>query len=83
MMNVEAIVIELSEDNVYRVYIDGMDYCTVSDDGEYDDSVVSFESALSVIVELFLTDDYEYVECKAYEDSKGCRCKVFKVTLND
>ena len=37
MMNVEAVVIELSEDNVYHVYIGGMDYRTVSDNGEYDD----------------------------------------------
>lgn len=83
MMNVEAVVIELSEDNVYHVYIGGMDYHTVSDNGEYDDSVVTFESALSMIIELFLTDDYEYVERKTYKDSKGCRRKVFKVTLND
>ena len=83
MMNVETVVIELSEDNVYHVYIGGMDYRTVSDNGEYDDSVVTFESALSMIIELFLTDDYEYVERKTYKDGKGCRRKVFKVTLND
>lgn len=83
MMNLEAVVIELSEDNGYRVYLGGMDYRTVTDNGEFDDSVVSFESALSTIIELFLTDDYEYVERKTYKDSKGRCCKVFKVTLND
>lgn len=83
MMNLEAVVIELSEDNEYRVYLGGMDYRTVTDNGEFDDSVVSFESALSTIIELFLTDDYEYVERKTYKDSKGRCRKVFKVTLND
>lgn len=83
MMNLEAVVIELSKDNKYRVYLGGMDYRTVTDNGEFDDSVVSFESALSTIIELFLTDDYEYVERKTYKDSKGRCRKVFKVTLND
>lgn len=83
MMNFEAVVIELSEDNKYQVYLGGMDYGTVTDNGEFDDSTVAFESALATIIELFLTDDYEYVERKMYRDSKGHRRKVFKVTLND
>ena len=83
MMNFEAVVIELSEDSEYHVYLGGMDYRTVACNGEFDDSTVSFESALATIIELFLTDDYEYVERKVDRDSKGRRRKVFKVTLND
>lgn len=59
MINFNAYVIEIEPDTCYKVCIDGVIFTTVTDCGDIDDSVVSFESALSSIVELMLGDDCE------------------------
>ena len=59
MITFNAIVGEIEEDNSYEVRIDGIISTTVTDCGDIDDSVVSFESALSSCVELMLSDDYK------------------------
>lgn len=62
MINIEASVIEFEPDNSYKVIIKDVYAGIVSDNGLVDDSVISFESALATIVELFLSYDYDYVE---------------------
>lgn len=59
MITFDAIVGEIEEDTSYEVDIKGIISTTVTDCGDIDDSVVSFESALSSCVELMLSDDYE------------------------
>lgn len=60
MITFDAIVGEIEEDTSYEVNIKGIvSTTTVTDCGDIDDSVVSFESALSSCVELMLSDDYE------------------------
>ena len=59
MITFNAIVGEIAEDTSYEVNIEGIISTTVTDCGDIDDSVVSFESALSSCVELMLSDDYE------------------------
>ena len=60
MLNLTAYVIEFEEDNRYKVIIDGAYRGFVSCNGEIDDDIADFESALSTIVELFLSNDYDY-----------------------
>lgn len=57
MINFNAYVIEIEPDTYYKVCIDGVISTTVTDCGDIDDSVVSFESALSSVVGLMLGDD--------------------------
>lgn len=59
MITFDAIVGEIEEDTSYEVDIKGIISTTVTDCGDIDDSVVSFESALSLCVEVMLSDDYE------------------------
>lgn len=59
MITFNAIVVEIAEDTSCEVNIEGIISTTVTDCGDIDDSVVSFESALSSCVELMLSDDYE------------------------
>lgn len=59
MIMFRAFVVEIEPDNSYEVNIEGVISTTVRDNGETDDSVVSFESALATCVELALSDDYE------------------------
>lgn len=59
MITFDAIVGEIEEDTSYEVDIKGIISTTVTDCGDIDDGVVSFESALSSCVELMLSDDYE------------------------
>jgi hypothetical protein len=59
MITFDAIVGEIEEDTSYEVDIKGIISTTVTDCGDINDSVVSFESALSSCVELMLSDDYE------------------------
>ena len=80
MITFNAIVGEIEEDNSYEVCIDGVISTTVTDCGDVDDSVVSFESALSSCVELMLSDDYELVKkCRI----DGRRYRKYVVSIND
>lgn len=81
MTTFRAIVIEVAEDNSYEVHIEGVISTTVTDCGEIDDSVVSFESALSTCVELMLSDDYE-IELVKKCSVNGRRYRRYDVRCN-
>ena len=82
MNTFNAIVGEIVEDNSYKVYIDGAISTTVTDCGDIDDSVVSFESALSSCVELMLSDDYEIELVKKCRINSR-RYRKYVVSVND
>ena len=50
MFKVNAYVIDIEEDNIYEVDVDGLFKTTVADRGDIDDSVVSFDSALTTFL---------------------------------
>lgn len=79
MITLDARVVELEPDNLYKVCIEGLHSTTVSDNGADDDHVVTFESALSSVVELMLSEDYslELVEEYSSEGYSCCRYAVF------
>lgn len=78
MITLNACVVELEPDNSYRVYIEGLHPTTVSDNGAVDDSVVTFESALSTVVELLLSEDYSLVLRREWA-YKGHSCRNYTV----
>lgn len=82
MVTFDAIVGEIEEDTSYEVGIKGIISTTVTDCGDIDDSVVSFESALSSCVELMLSDDYELElveECRI----NGRRYRKYVVSIDN
>lgn len=62
MINFNAYVIEVEEDNWYEVCVEGVLKVRVRNNGCFDDTVTTFESALVAVVELSLSNDYDYVE---------------------
>lgn len=62
MIKFNAYVIEIEPDNVYKVGIEDVYAGTVRDNGLIDDSVTTFDSALSSVIELMLSFDYDYIE---------------------
>lgn len=83
MINVDAYVIEFEPDNSYRVIIDGVYVGIVSNNGDIDDSVTTFELALASIFEIFLSYDYDYVETARGLSRKGCPCRKCTVSIDD
>lgn len=83
MINIDASVIEFEPDNSYKVVIKGVYAGIVSDNGSVDDSVVSFESALATIVELFLSYDYDYVETARGLSCKGRPCRKYVISIDN
>lgn len=83
MINIDASVIEFEPDNSYKVIIKGVYAGIVSDNGTVDDSVVTFESALAMIVECFLSYDYDYVETGRCLSKKGRPCRMYTVSIDD
>lgn len=83
MLNLTACVIEFEEDNQYKVIIDGVYRGFVSCNGEIDDDIVSFESALSTIVELFLSNDYDYKMVAGGKSKKGRPCRKYTISIDD
>ena len=83
MINFNAYVIELEEDTWYKVCIEGVMKTTVRDNGCFDDSVVTFESALATVVELSLSDDYDYVETERCLTKKGRRCRKYVISVDN
>ena len=81
MNTFKAIVIEIEEDNSYEVHIEGIISTTVTDRAGIDDSVVSFESALSSCVEIMLSDDYE-IELVKKCRIDGRRYRKYTVSIN-
>lgn len=83
MINIEASVIGFEPDNSYKVIIKGVYAGIVSDNSSVDDSVVSFESALATIVELFLSYDYDYVETARGLSRKGRSCRKCVISIDN
>lgn len=69
MFKVKAYVTEIVPDNMYEVDIDGF-VTTVSACEEIDDNVVTFKSALNMVLELNY-DDCDFV-CYGVKNGVGC-----------
>ena len=79
MFKVNAYVTEIEPDNFYAVDIDGLFKTTVADCGDIDDSVVSFESALTTVLEIMYGDcDFDFI-CRGVKDGVGC----YVVSIDD
>lgn len=83
MINFNAYVIELEEDTMYKVCIENVYKGIVSDDGLIDDAVTTFESALATVVELLLSNDYDYVETERCLSKKGRRCRKYVISVDN
>lgn len=80
MFKVNAYVTEIEADNSYEVDIDGLFVTTVTDCGDIDDSVLTFKSALTTVLEIMYGDcDFDFV-CRSY---KGGKCRSYVVTIDD
>lgn len=55
----------------------------VTNDGLIDDSVTTFESALSTVIEIMLSDDYDYVEVSRGLSQKGRLCRKYVISVDD
>ena len=82
MINYDAFVVEVSADNAYMVCIDGVYSGTISDNGTVDDSVITFESALSTAIELMLSDEYEIKQTAQHLSYNGMPCRRYVVSIN-
>ena len=89
MFEVKAYVTEIVPDNLYDVDIDGftttvankrgVDVSNWKCDMEVDDNVVTFKSALNMVLELDYGDcDFDFV-CCGVKDGVGC----YVVTIDD
>ena len=83
MMNFNAYVIELEADNCYKVCIENIYIGTVTDKGLIDDAVTTFESALSTVVEIMLSNDYDYVEIARGLSRKGRPCRKYVISIDN
>lgn len=83
MINFNAYVIELEEDDRYMVCIENVLKTTVCDNGCFDDSVIAFESALAAVVELSLSFDYDYVEIARCLSKKGRPCRKYVISVDN
>ena len=82
MITFRAFVVEIEPDNFYEVNIEGIISAKIRNNGETDDSVVSFESALATCVELTLGDDYE-IQFVSECDGGSCRRYVVAIDNGD
>lgn len=83
MINIRASVIEIEADNSYKVIVKDVYSGIVSDNGSVDDSVVSFESALATIVELFWGYDYDYVETAQGLSRQGRPLRRYVISIDN
>jgi hypothetical protein len=56
---------------------------TVRDNGYFDDTVITFESALATVVESLLSNDYDYVETERCLSKKGRRCRKYVISVDN
>lgn len=82
MITFRAFVVEIEPDNFYEVNIEGIISAKIRNNGETDDSVVSFESALATCVEFTLGDDYE-IQFVSECDGGSCRRYVVAIDNGD
>lgn len=83
MINITASVIELEPDNSYKVIIEGVYTGIVADNGEIDDSVLTFESAPTSVIEIFLSYDYDYVETGRGLSRKGSPLRRYVISIDN
>jgi hypothetical protein len=83
MINFNAYVIEVEEDNWYNVCIEGVLKAPVRNNGCFDDTVTTFESALVAVVELSLSNDYDYVETERCLSKKGRPCRKYVISIDN
>lgn len=83
MINFNAYVIELEADTCYEVFIEDVCRCTVRNNGYFDDGVTMFESALASVVEILLSNDYDYVETKRGLSKKGRPCRKYVISVDN
>ena len=79
MFKVKAYVTEIEPDNLYEVDIDGFKTAVAACMG-IDDSVVTFKTALTTVLEIVYGDcNYDFV-CRSY---KGGECRAYVVVIDD
>lgn len=83
MINFNAYVIELEEDNWYEVCIEGVLKIPVRNNGFFDDTVTTFESALAAVIEFSLSYDYDYVETERCLSRKGRPCRKYVISIDN
>lgn len=83
MINFNAYVIELEEDTYYKVSIEDVCTSTVRNNGYFDDSVTTFEAALAAVIELMLSNDYDYVETERGLSKKGHPCRKYVISVDN
>lgn len=83
MINFDAYVIELEADNTYKVCIENVYKGIVTDNGCIDDTVLEFESALSTVIELMLSFDYDYTEVSRGLSRKGHPCRKYVIAIDN
>ena len=80
MFKVNTYVTEIEKDNSYKVDVDDVFSTTVTDCGTIDDSVVTFDSALTTVLEIVYGDcDFDFVG-RSY---KGGKCRSYVVVIDD
>lgn len=83
MINFNAYVIELEEGSWYEVCVEGVLKTPVRNGGCFDDTVITFESALAAVIELSLSYDYDYVEDERCLSKKGRPCRKYVVSVGN
>ncbi|WP_295828348.1 hypothetical protein [uncultured Veillonella sp.] len=83
MINFNAYVIELEADNTYKVCIENVYKGVVSDNGLIDDAVTTFESALSTVIEIMFSYDYDYVEVTRGKSRKGRLYRKYVISVDN
>ena len=83
MIKFNAYVIEIEPDNVYKVGIEDVYNGTVCNNGLNDDSVTTFDSALSSVIELMLSFDYAYIEVARGFSKKGRPCRKYVISIDN
>ena len=83
MIKFNAYVIELEVDTWYKVCIEGIVTTTVRDNGYFDDTVITFESALATVIEFTLSNDYDYVETERCLSKNGHRCRKYVISVDN
>ena len=83
MINFNAYVIEIEEDNRYKVCIENVYTGTVTNNGLIDDDVTTFESALSTVIETMMSFDYDYVETARCLSKKGRPSRKYIISIDN
>mgnify|MGYP001182141756 CR=1 FL=1 len=83
MMNFNAYVIEFEADNSYKVCIENVYKGVVTDNGLIDDAVTTFEPALSTVIEIMLSYDYDYVQVAHGLTRKGRPYRKYVISVDN